>query len=428
MRRRSVLLAIVACLTVVAPAMAAPAPPAVVSGATSVEELQRLRDQLAAAGGDLGALDAAVSAATSQLDQIEGRLHTAAADLTAVQADLEVAERARAVAAAEAAETTEQLVAANEELGRARSRAGRQQDALSSRVRSMWKYGGSDPGSMMLEGLARSHTLHDASMTMRTVEDLVESDRALADQAADAIRAEARVRARVATVQRAARAAEARTAAERDRVATLVQRQASLVGSLDGERAAKSAVLEALSADRLATTRLVEHLESRVQAMADALATALVQANPDARFDGPMPAWAGGLPPRGRELAPAIAGAAAVAGVDARLLAALVWSESNFHPGAVSHAGAIGLSQLMPGTAAGLRVDPWDPRQNMVGGARYLRTQLRHFGTADLALAAYNAGPGRVEAAGRRVPQITETQVYVLRVLERYEALVAHDV
>ena len=63
----------------------------------------------------------------------------------------------------------------------------------------------------------------------------------------------------------------------------------------------------------------------------------------------------------------------------------------------------------------------------MVGGARYLRAQLERFGSADLALAAYNAGPGRVEAAGRTVPQITETQVYVLRVLERYESLVALD-
>ena len=93
----------------------------------------------------------------------------------------------------------------------------------------------------------------------------------------------------------------------------------------------------------------------------------------------------------------------------------------------MSHAGAIGLSQLMPGTAAGLGVDPWDPVQNMVGGARYLRAQLERFGSADLALAAYNAGPGRVESAGRTVPQITETQVYVLRVLERYESLVALD-
>lgn len=426
MRRHVVLLAAVACLTAVVPAVAAPAPPPTAQGAPSVEELQRLRDQLATANGDLGALDAAVSAATSQLDEIEGRLSAAAADLSAVQAELAAAEEARAATAAEAAVATDRLLDANEQLDLARSQAARQQDALSSRIRSMWKYGGSDPGTLLLEGLARSESFHDATTTLRTVEDLVDGDRRLATDSADATRAEARVRATVAEAQRDARAAEARAAAERDRVAALVQRQTALVSSIDGERATRQAVLDTLRDDRLATARLVEQLQAQVTELSRALAAAMVQANPDARFDGPMPAWAAGLPPRGRELAPAIAGAAELAGVDARLFAALVWSESNFHPGAVSHAGAIGLSQLMPGTAAGLRVDPWDPAQNLVGGARYLRAQLERFGSADLALAAYNAGPGRVERAGRTIPNITETQVYVLRVLERYALLSAH--
>jgi soluble lytic murein transglycosylase-like protein len=87
------------------------------------------------------------------------------------------------------------------------------------------------------------------------------------------------------------------------------------------------------------------------------------------------------------------------------------------------HAGAIGLAQLMPGTARGLGVDPYDAWQNLVGGATYLRIQLDRFGQVDLALAAYNAGPGRV--VDGRVPSITETQLYVLRVLERYNAIVA---
>lgn len=426
MRRHVVLLTAVACLTAVVPAMAAPAPPPAVQGAPSLEELQRLRDQLATANGDLGALDAAVSAATSQLDEIEGRLSAAAADLSAVQADLAAAEEARAAATAAATAATDRLLAANEELDRARSAAARQQDALSSRIRSMWKYGGSDPGTLLLEGLARSESLHDATTTLRTVEDLVDGDRELATASADATRAEARVRATVAEAQRDARAAEARAAAERDRVAALVQRQTTLVTSIEDERAVRQAVLDTLAADRLATARIVEQLQAQVAELSRALAAAMIRANPDARFDGPMPAWAAGLPPRGRELAPVIAGAAELAGVDPRLFAALVWSESNFHPGAVSHAGAIGLSQLMPGTAAGLRVDPWDPVQNLVGGARYLRGQLERFGSADLALAAYNAGPGRVEGAGRTIPNITETQVYVLRVLERYAALSAH--
>lgn len=425
MHRRAALLAAVVCLTAVVPAVAAPAPPTTVTGAPSHAELQRLRDQLAAANGDLDALDAALAAATAELDQIEGRLADATADLASVRDELAEAERARALASAEAEAATEQLLAANAALDEARSAVAQQEAVMADRVRSMWKYGGADPGTLMLEGLARSTSLHEASMTMRTVEDLVETGQSLRDAAADATRAEAAVRATVAVAQRRAREAEIRAAAERDRVATLVQRQEGLVASIDAERTARASVLDTLAADRLATARLVQQLDTQVRAMADALATALLAANPDARFDGPSPAWAAGLPPHGRELAPAIAGAAAVAGVDARLFAALVWSESNFHPAVVSHAGAIGMSQLMPGTAAGLGVDPWDPIQNMVGGARYLRAQLQRFGSADLALAAYNAGPGAVEAAGRRIPQITETQVYVLRVLERYAALVA---
>ncbi len=424
MRRRVVVLAAVACLTAVVPAVAAPAPP-VVGAAPSVEELQRLREQLAGANGDLGALDAAIAAATGELDQIEARLDVAAADLADTQAQLVEAEQARAAASAEAARATEDLLAAGDALDAARSLAARQQDAMSSRIRDLWKYGGGDPGTMLLEGLVHSETLHDATTTLRTVEGIVRTDHQLADQAADATREEARIRARVAEAQHAARQAETRAAAETRRVAQLVDRQTALVTSVEGERGAKAAVLDALSADRAATARLAEQLRSRVAELSASLATALLQANPDARFDGPMPVWAAGLPGHGQGLAPAIAGAAAVAGVDARLLAALVWSESNFHPGAVSRVGALGLSQLMPGTAAGLRVDPMDPVQNLVGGARYLRAQLERFGSADLALAAYNAGPGRVEAAGRTIPQITETQVYVLRVLERYRTLVA---
>ncbi len=140
----------------------------------------------------------------------------------------------------------------------------------------------------------------------------------------------------------------------------------------------------------------------------------------------PVPAvlsdWAAGLPERGQRWVGLIEQAAGGAGVDPRLLAAVTWAESAFRPDAVSHAGAIGLAQLMPGTAAGLGVDPWDPAQNLAGGARYLATQLARFGRVDLTLAAYNAGPGRVQRAGG-IPNITETQNYVVRVLDYYARL-----
>lgn len=134
----------------------------------------------------------------------------------------------------------------------------------------------------------------------------------------------------------------------------------------------------------------------------------------------PAGAWVDHLPEHGRQHAPAIEAAAREAGIDPALLASVVRHESNFDQGVVSRAGAIGLAQLMPGTAEWMDVDPHDPVQNLRGGAAYLREQLDRFGSVDLALAAYNAGPNRVAQAGG-VPQIPETQAYVPRVIATYQ-------
>jgi len=137
---------------------------------------------------------------------------------------------------------------------------------------------------------------------------------------------------------------------------------------------------------------------------------------------GPAGAWAARLPEAGRRWAGAIEAAATKAGVDPRLLASLAWQESAFKPDARSGAGAIGLTQLMPGTARGLGVNPHDPVANLEGGARYLRAQLDRVGSVDLALAAYNAGPARVARTGA-VPNITQTRDYVQRVTANYARL-----
>lgn len=109
--------------------------------------------------------------------------------------------------------------------------------------------------------------------------------------------------------------------------------------------------------------------------------------------------------------------AAAKYGVDTALFQGLVQQESDFNSRLVSSAGAMGLAQLMPATARALGVDdPFDPRQNLEGGAKYLSQMLKQFGDVKLALAAYNAGPGAV-ARAKGIPEIPETQDYVRKVL-----------
>jgi len=108
-------------------------------------------------------------------------------------------------------------------------------------------------------------------------------------------------------------------------------------------------------------------------------------------------------------------------GVPVALLKAMGKTESNFNQSAVSSAGAIGVMQLMPGTAASLGVDPYDARQNIMGGAKYIAGNLEQFkgysNGLELAIAAYNSGPGAVIKYGYQIPPYKETQNYVKKVL-----------
>ncbi len=120
-----------------------------------------------------------------------------------------------------------------------------------------------------------------------------------------------------------------------------------------------------------------------------------------------------------------IESAARGSGLDPALILSVMMEESGGDPRARSNKGALGLMQLMPDTARDLGVeDRTDAAQNLHGGARYLADMLGKFaGKLDVALAAYNAGPGTVDRLGGKVPPFPETRRYVNRVLERYEQL-----
>lgn len=142
------------------------------------------------------------------------------------------------------------------------------------------------------------------------------------------------------------------------------------------------------------------------------------------------------LPESAASPAPAGASAAALGGVpyadlfsragsrydiDPALLAAVASQESGFDSRAVSPAGAQGLMQFMPATARGLGVDPLDPSSAVNGAAKYLQQLIAQFGSTELGLAAYNAGPGNVSRYGG-IPPFPETQKYVRAVLTKAEA------
>lgn len=109
-------------------------------------------------------------------------------------------------------------------------------------------------------------------------------------------------------------------------------------------------------------------------------------------------------------------------GVPFGLLKAIIQVESNFNPAAVSQSGALGLMQIMPANVELFNLnDPFDPEENIMAGARYLRILMKKFGDVELCLAAYNAGPAAVEHYNR-VPPFPETENYVNKVLKYYAA------
>jgi soluble lytic murein transglycosylase-like protein len=139
---------------------------------------------------------------------------------------------------------------------------------------------------------------------------------------------------------------------------------------------------------------------------------------------GPVPKLSASVLQRRRDWEPVVEQIARETGEPAALLDAIISVESSYQPRLVSSAGAIGMMQLMPSTASMLGVNPWDPVENIRGGARYMvRLQDQFNGDLRLALAAYNAGPAAVTRSGYRIPPFPETAAYVPKVLALFNQL-----
>jgi soluble lytic murein transglycosylase-like protein len=426
----------------VATGLALPAGPAL--GADTARpaagDLAGARDELADASRELSDLRSLVRRTGDEVAALDERLRSATTTLAALRSELTAAAEALATAEADERAATDRLVAADDELASLLGSWDAHRDRLSERAVQVFKHGSTSAQEVLVRGVAGAGDWHEVAITLTTVERLAAEDRALIDDSAALTRRTAHARSAVAGARTDAIEATRLAGVERRRVEELTARQAATVADIESQHTRRAAVLAGLETDATARAVLVRELEERVaaferaerearlareRAAAEAARRAREIAVTAVDLDelGPPPGWATGLPAAGQRWSPAIEAAAGRYGLDPRLFAALVWTESNFHPGVVSHAGALGLAQLMPGTARGLGVDPLDPLQNLDGGARYLRAQLDTFGRVDLALAAYNAGPGRVRGAGNAVPNIVETQLYVVRVLDRYEAL-----
>jgi soluble lytic murein transglycosylase-like protein len=429
---------------------ALPAAGALADPARAERELEAARQQLDGARRGADELATTLQRADDEVAALDERVRAASTELAQVREELASAERDAAHATAAERDAATALAEVDAELAVLSSDVDDHRERLERRAVEAYKQGSVLPHDLLVRGVAGASDWHEVTITLETVGRLVDADRRLIDGTTELTRDAATLRSAAGQARQHAVATARAAAEEHRRVQELAERHERALATETDERARRAAVLAALEADAEARALLVAQLAERVAALELAAVPVVVPApvlpdgpegddpSPDPAADpagdlpvtrpvdldaqGPPPPWAGRLPPAGRPWAAAIDATAARHGLDGRLLAALVWTESGFRPEVVSHAGALGLAQLMPGTARGLGVDPHDPLANLDGGARYLRAQYDHFGRVDLALAAYNAGPGRVTAAGG-VPNIVETQLYVVRVLDRYQAI-----
>ena len=396
-------------------------------------EVEELRDEFTDAVSSLEELGAAIDRAERELIAAQGRLRAANEALAGLEAEIEEAQAAVAAAEARYKEAVAEVETAEVEVAEALDRLQEADDRLHRRAIEVYKYGAGHQQQALVTGVVGSADWHEVAVTTSAIERIVGNDKELV-LAAEAAREEA-LAAEEAAVQARAHAAdlEAEAQAEAAELQVLVEEQREAVEAVEAEQRRREAILRSFEEDQELMAELAARLEGEIataRANAERIRqeeAAAREAAAEAGEDPPdLPSdlsWASKLPGAGPQWAPAINEAATRHGLDPRLFAALVWSESGFNPNAVSHAGAIGLAQLMPGTAAMLGVDPWNPEQNLDGGSRYLKMRIDQFGSIELGLAAYNAGATRVQEAGPGIPNIAETQFYVFIVMQRYNQL-----
>ena len=396
-------------------------------------EVEELRDEFTDAVSSLEELGAAIDRAERELIAAQGRLRAANEALAGLEAEIEEAQAAVAAAEARYKEAVAEVETAEVEVAEALDRLQEADDRLHRRAIEVYKYGAGHQQQAFVTGVVGSADWHEVAVTTSAIERIVGNDKELI-LAAEAAREEA-LEAEEAAVQARAHAAdlEAEAQAEAAELQVLVEEQREAVEAVEAEQRRREAILRSFEEDQELMAELAARLEGEIataRANAERIRqeeAAAREAAAEAGEDPPdLPSdlsWASKLPGAGPQWAPAINEAATRHGLDPRLFAALVWSESGFNPNAVSHAGAIGLAQLMPGTAAMLGVDPWNPEQNLDGGSRYLKMRIDQFGSIELGLAAYNAGATRVQEAGPGIPNIAETQFYVFIVMQRYNEL-----
>lgn len=385
------------------------------------EQLEEATEGRRVAKVTLAELERRVRAAEVALERLDEELLSRSEQLASLDAELTTAKQHETEAADRTHQASLALDRANRRLRGAVDTWEASRDELDRRVANAYKYGGG--ADLTVAAYLDASDLHDVAVVRRAVRMTIADGQRVVGETGRATTAMVEARAEVDRSREEARAEQVTARRVTARADALVRRQRQLVQQVEATRDEQASIIAQFDQDAAHQLALVRELDRRIAQLGSQLATQLAGKYADGRWDGPAPRWASGLPARGQSWAPRIAEASATNQLDPRLFASVVWTESAFNPAVVSHAGAIGLAQLMPGTAAGMGVDPWNPIENLDGGARYLRAQLNRFGTLDLALAAYNAGPGAVSRYGG-IPPYAETQFYVLRVLGHYERLV----